>query len=68
EQIKHYLLEQTSGPVYWKQSIERMILLGVTEFIEAGPKNVQTSLLKKAKLDVKHFSTVVSKGVLNERT
>ncbi|HQO05754.1 MAG TPA: ACP S-malonyltransferase, partial [Fervidobacterium sp.] len=49
EQIKHYLLEQTSGPVYWKQSIERMILLGVTEFIEAGPKNVQTSLLKKAK-------------------
>jgi len=67
EQIKHYLLEQTSGPVYWKQSIERMVLLGVTEFIEAGPKNVQTSLLKKAKLDAKHFSTVVAKGVLNER-
>jgi len=53
EQIKHYLLEQTSGPVYWKQSIERMVLLGVTEFIEAGPKNVQTFSFEKGKTGCK---------------
>ncbi len=68
EHIKHYLLEQTSGPVYWKQSIKRMISLGVDEFIEAGPKNVQTSLLKKSKLNAKHFSEFVLRGVLNEKS
>ncbi len=59
EQIKYYVLEQISGPVHWKQSIDRMLEIGVTQFIEVGPKNVLTSLLKKAKLDAKHFSSMV---------
>lgn len=60
EYIKHYVLEQISGPVYWKQSIDRMLELGVGEFVELGPKNVLTALLKKSKINAKHFSSVVS--------
>lgn len=63
EHIKHYVLEQISGPVYWKQSVDRMIELGVQEFIELGPKNVLTSLLKKSKIDAKHFSSIVSQSI-----
>jgi [acyl-carrier-protein] S-malonyltransferase len=66
EQIKHYVLEQISGPVYWKQSIDRMITLGVNEFVEVGPKNVLTSMLKKAKLNAKHFSTLIETRNLTE--
>ncbi|MGC9795974.1 ACP S-malonyltransferase [Fervidobacterium riparium] len=64
-QIKHYVLEQISGPVYWKQSIDRMLELGVEEFIELGPKNVLSSMLKKAKFNAKHFTAVVQEGVLD---
>lgn len=67
EYIKHYVLEQISGPVYWKQSIDRLIELGVNEFIEVGPKNVLTSMLKKSKLNAKHFTTLITGGVLDER-
>lgn len=65
EYIKHYVLEQISGPVYWKQSIDRLIELGVNEFIEVGPKNVLTSMLKKSKLNAKHFTTLITGGVLD---
>lgn len=65
QQIKHYVLEQISGPVYWKQSIDKMLELGVEEFIELGPKNVLSSMLKKAKLNTKHFTVVVQGGVLD---
>ncbi|MGC8903297.1 MAG: ACP S-malonyltransferase [Fervidobacterium sp.] len=63
EQIRHYLLEQISGPVYWKQSIDRMLELGVDEFIEVGPKNVLSSMLKKARLNTKHFSVLIAQEV-----
>ncbi|WP_448374600.1 ACP S-malonyltransferase [Fervidobacterium sp.] len=59
EQIKHYVLEQISGPVHWKQSIDRMIGLGIDEFVEVGPKNVLTTMLKKAKLNGRHFSSII---------
>ncbi|MEN3042496.1 MAG: ACP S-malonyltransferase [Fervidobacterium sp.] len=67
EHIKHYILEQISGPVYWKQSIDRFVELGVEEFVEVGPKNVLTSMLKKAKLNAKHFTAFVTGGVLDEK-
>lgn len=67
EHIKHYVLEQISGPVYWKQSIDRFVELGVEEFVEVGPKNVLTSMLKKVKFNAKHFTAFVTGGVLDER-
>ncbi len=67
DRIKHYLLEQISGPVYWKQSIDRMLELGVGEFIEVGPRNVLSSLLKKAKINTKHFSALVNAEEVYEK-
>jgi len=55
-ELKHYLLEQISGPVYWYQSIKRMVDLGVTSFVEVGPKNVLSNMLKREGLNIQHFS------------
>ncbi|MBO8140163.1 MAG: ACP S-malonyltransferase [Thermosipho sp. (in: Bacteria)] len=55
-ELKHYLLEQISGPVYWYQSIKRMVDLGVTSFVEVGPKNVLSNMLKREGLNIQHFT------------
>lgn len=55
ETIKHYVLEQISGPVLWYQSVNRMLELGVREFVEVGPKNVLSSMLVKAGHSARHF-------------
>ncbi|QTA37468.1 ACP S-malonyltransferase [Thermosipho ferrireducens] len=55
EELKHYLLEQISGPVYWYQSVKRMIELGASEFVEVGPKKVLTNMLKREKVKALHF-------------
>ncbi len=66
EEIKHYLLEQISGPVYWKQSIKRLLELGVNQFVEVGPKNVLSSMLKKAKINAITFDEALQKEVENQ--
>lgn len=58
EELKYYLLEQIAGPVYWLQSIRRMLELGVDEFVEVGPKNVLSNMLKREKIDIIHFSEI----------
>ncbi|MBT1247919.1 MULTISPECIES: ACP S-malonyltransferase [unclassified Thermosipho (in: thermotogales)] len=55
EELKYYLLEQIAGPVYWYQSIKYMLALGVNEFIEIGPKNVLLNMLKRERINIKHF-------------
>uniref|UniRef100_A0A7C4GDN6 Malonyl CoA-acyl carrier protein transacylase n=1 Tax=Fervidobacterium thailandense TaxID=1008305 RepID=A0A7C4GDN6_9BACT len=55
ETIKHFILEQISGPVLWYQSVNRMLELGVREFVEVGPKNVLSSMLVKAGHTARHF-------------
>ncbi|MDK2885805.1 MAG: [acyl-carrier-protein] S-malonyltransferase [Thermosipho sp. (in: thermotogales)] len=62
-ELKHYLLEQISGPVYWYQSIKRMVDLGVSSFIEVGPKNVLSNMLKREGLNIKHFSSLEFESV-----
>jgi [acyl-carrier-protein] S-malonyltransferase len=47
EQIRKALVEQICSPVRWQQTIERMIEQGVNTFIEVGPGNVLTGLLKR---------------------
>lgn len=60
EEIKENVLNQISGPVRWYQSTERMIALGVQNFIEVGPQRVLTNLFKKIKPEVcRHFSEVL---------
>ncbi|PZX07970.1 [acyl-carrier-protein] S-malonyltransferase [Psychrobacillus insolitus] len=45
--IKNLLVEQLYSPVRWEESVQKMIELGVTVFIECGPGKVLSGLVKK---------------------
>lgn len=45
--IKNLLVEQLYSPVRWEESVQKMIDLGVTIFIECGPGKVLSGLVKK---------------------
>ncbi|MEZ4829581.1 MAG: ACP S-malonyltransferase [Bacteroidia bacterium] len=47
ETIKSNLLKQLTAPVRWTQTIQAMIEAGATEFVESGPGNVLSGLIKK---------------------
>lgn len=46
-QIKANLISQLTAPVRWTQSVRQMLADGATEFVEVGPGNVLTGLIKK---------------------
>ncbi|MBY8914306.1 ACP S-malonyltransferase [Bacillus sp. YC2] len=45
--VKEHLQQHMTMPVRWAESMHYLLLHGVTEVIEMGPKNVLVSLLKK---------------------
>lgn len=45
--IKEILVEQVSAPVRWYESIKTMCKLGVEEFLEIGPGNVLSGLVRR---------------------
>lgn len=47
EDVKQELIAQICGCVQWKQSIDYMIASGVTRFIEIGPGNSLTTMVKR---------------------
>ncbi|MDX2245205.1 MAG: ACP S-malonyltransferase [Bacteroidia bacterium] len=47
EVIKTNLLKQLTSPVRWTQTMQAMIAAGAAEFIEVGPGNVLSGLVKK---------------------
>jgi [acyl-carrier-protein] S-malonyltransferase len=51
--IKNELTDQIFKPVFWKESIEKMIKGGVRVFIEIGPGKVLNGLISKVDPDVK---------------
>ena len=53
EEIKNFLIEQIEKPVRWRESINNMISLGVTSFIEIGPGKVLSGLVKRIDRNVK---------------
>lgn len=53
EQVKAELLSQLSNGVQWQRSIEYMINDGVAIFIEIGPGEVLTGLVRRINKDVK---------------
>ncbi|TYO97412.1 ACP S-malonyltransferase [Desulfallas thermosapovorans] len=47
EQVRDALIRQVSGPVMWEQSMRRLMADGYNMFVEVGPGQVLTGLLKK---------------------
>ncbi|WP_035273884.1 ACP S-malonyltransferase [Desulfogranum japonicum] len=47
EDIKDVMAKQIASPVRWVEVIEQMVDLGVEVFVELGPKNVLTGMMKK---------------------
>ena len=45
--VRNALLRQVASPVRWVESVERMISMGVKRFVEIGPGNVLTGLIKR---------------------
>ena len=46
-EIREELVEQLTSTVRWVESIQYMIAQGVTTFVEIGPKNVLTGLMRR---------------------
>lgn len=41
------MVKQVMSPVYWEDSVQKMIELGVDTFIEVGPGKTLSSFIKK---------------------
>ena len=52
EKIKDLLIDQIISRVRWREMIENMIKDGIERFIEIGPSNVLTNLVKRISKDV----------------
>jgi [acyl-carrier-protein] S-malonyltransferase len=50
--IKTNLISQLTSPVRWTQSVLNMIAGGATSFVEVGPGNVLSGLIKKINRDI----------------
>ena len=53
EEIKSLLVQQIEKPVRWRESVNKMITLGVERFIEIGPGKVLSGLIKRIDRNVK---------------
>ncbi|MGB9792349.1 MAG: ACP S-malonyltransferase, partial [Thermacetogeniaceae bacterium] len=47
ERIRDYLVEQVSSPVCWEQAVNRLFNDGFTDFIEVGPGQVLSGLVRR---------------------
>ncbi|MBB6443801.1 ACP S-malonyltransferase [Bacillus benzoevorans] len=54
--IKEKLIAQLYSPVQWEKSVQKMIDLGVTTFIEIGPGKVLSGLVKKVSRTVTTYA------------
>lgn len=50
--VKDLLVRQVSAPVLWDASVQEMVNLGVTSFIEIGPGKVLSGLVKRINKEV----------------
>lgn len=45
--VRNALVRQVASPVRWVESIQKMVSMGVRRFVEVGPGNVLTGLIKR---------------------
>ncbi len=50
--LRALLIEQVTSPVRWHESVEALYALGVRDYLEIGPKNVLSGLIKRTLSDV----------------
>ena len=60
--IRHLLVQQVTGMVRWRESVERMFAAGVTEFVEFGGK-VLAPMVKRIAPDAEAVSVVMMDDV-----
>jgi [acyl-carrier-protein] S-malonyltransferase len=65
-EIKELLVRQVTSPVRWSESMQWLVSQGFTRFIELGPGNVLSGLMKRVNKDVEMLS--VSDGATLEAT
>lgn len=49
------LVRQVSGSVLWQQSVEQLVRAGVDIFVEVGPKNVLSGMIRKISPEARVF-------------
>lgn len=59
-EVRDSLVRQVTGSVRWVESVERMVSLGVTRFVEVGAGSVLSGLIKKinSNVEIINISTV----------
>lgn len=57
ENIRDSLVMQLTSPVKWTDSVNNMCKMGIDTFIEVGPKNVLSNLVRKINKDANRYST-----------
>ena len=65
EQVKAELIRQLCNSVQWQRSVEYMINDGVSIFIELGPGNVLSGLIKRINRDVKTLNIGDTQAIKN---
>lgn len=60
--VRNALVRQVASPVRWVESVQKMISMGVRRFVEVGPGNVLTGLIKRidSSVDLVNVSDVES--------
>jgi len=62
-EIRDELAGQLTWPVRWTASIQAMVAQGVTHFVEIGPKDVLTGLVRRIDPSVQTISISDAAGV-----
>ena len=61
------LTQQVSSPVKWLQSVQKLIAVGVTTFVEVGPGKVLSGLVKQIDRDVRILNVENSESLRNTK-
>jgi [acyl-carrier-protein] S-malonyltransferase len=62
DEIREAVAQQLISPVHWTDSMRWLIAQGVTRFVEVGPKDVLTGLMKRIDCDVDRLTTAEALG------
>lgn len=62
EDIREALARQLISPVRWRESLQRMLEMGVNRFVEVGPGDVLTGLVRRMGAPVQALTVIQAIG------